>query len=196
MPSPYAAGMATPRAAGSSRLSVEDWLFAGYTILAEEGVQALKIERLCEQIGATRGSFYWHFDDIHSYRAALVSSWSKFLEEERSFIGDLADLSPRERLSKLMAMLVSPRQWVLERAMREWARTDPAAAASVRAADRRVVQALRKAYRDYGFSAEDADLRAESTFVAGVGSLHVRGASSRAHAANRREAFLELMLRQ
>jgi AcrR family transcriptional regulator len=175
---------------------VEDWLAAGYTILAEEGVRALKIERLCEQIGATKGSFYWHFDDIHSYRAALVSSWSEFLEEERGFIGELAHLSPRERLSKLMTTLVSPRQWVLERAMREWARTDPTAAGSVRAADRRVVQALRQAYRDHGFSAEDADLRAESTFVAGVGSLHVRGASSRGRAASQREAFLDLMLRR
>jgi AcrR family transcriptional regulator len=173
---------------------MEDWLAAGYTILAEEGVRGLKIERLCEQTGATKGSFYWHFDDIHNYRAVLVSSWSEFLEQERSFIGELAGLAPRERLSKLMAALVSPRQWVLERAMREWARTDPAAAASVRAADRRVIQALRQAYLDYGFSAEDADLRAQSTFVAGVGSLHVRDASSRNRAAGRREAFLELML--
>lgn len=52
----------------------------GYTVLAEEGVRALKVERLCQQAGVTRGSFYWHFEDIDNYRAALVESWNKFLE--------------------------------------------------------------------------------------------------------------------
>jgi AcrR family transcriptional regulator len=42
----------------SNRLSVADWLQADYTLLAEQGVRALKIERLCQQVGATRGSFY------------------------------------------------------------------------------------------------------------------------------------------
>ena len=56
----------------STRLSVEDWLQAGYTVLAEQGVRALKVDTLCQQTGVTRGSFYWHFADIKSYRAALV----------------------------------------------------------------------------------------------------------------------------
>ena len=62
----------------STRLSVEDWLQAGYTLLAEEGVRALKVERLCQQAGVTRGSFYWHFEDMDGYRTALVESWNAF----------------------------------------------------------------------------------------------------------------------
>ena len=50
---------------------------------------------------------------------------------------------------------------MLERAMREWARMDPIAAANVRAADRHLLRSVIKAYRDYGFSPEDAKLRAE-----------------------------------
>ncbi len=47
--------MAT-RESGSTRLSVDDWLQAGYTILAEDGLQSLKIDRLCAPMGidATR----------------------------------------------------------------------------------------------------------------------------------------------
>ena len=59
--------------------------------------------------------------------------------------------------------------------MREWARTDDAAAASVRAADQRVLAAVRQAFLDYGFDGEDADLRANATFAAGIGFLHLRG---------------------
>ena len=70
----------TARKPPSTRLSVEDWLRAGYTPLAEQGVRALKVESLCQQTGVTRGSFYWHFEDMDSYRAALVESWKTFLE--------------------------------------------------------------------------------------------------------------------
>ena len=75
----------------------------------------------------------------------------------------------------MMSSLVSARHWTLERAMREWARTDDDAAASVRAADHRVLAAVRQAFLDYGFGAEEADLRANATFAAGIGFLHLAG---------------------
>ncbi len=178
----------------STRLSVEDWLRAGYTLLAEQGARALKVERLCRQAGVTRGSFYWHFEDMDSYRAALVESWNAFLEEDRQSLAELDKLPPRERLSAMMTALTSPRNWMLERAMREWARTDPAAADNVRAADRRVLRAVTDAYTDCGFDPADAKLRAELTFAAGIGLLHLAGSAEQAQRAAQRERLLDLML--
>lgn len=178
----------------STRLSVEDWLEVGYTVLAEEGVRALKVERLCQQAGVTRGSFYWHFEDIDNYRAALVESWNKFLERDRQALSELDSLPPRERLSAMMGTLVSPQYWMLERAMREWARLDPVAAENIRAADRHLLRTVTKAYRDYGFSPEDAKLRAELTFAAGIGLLHLTGSAAQAQSLAQRERFLDLML--
>ena len=77
----------------------------------------------------------------------------------------------------MMTALTSPQHWMLERAMREWARTDPIAAANVRAADRRLLRSVAKAYSDYGFSPDDAKLRAELTFAAGIGLLHLAGSA-------------------
>lgn len=85
----------------STRLTADDWLWACYTLLAEEGARALKIERLCKQVGATRGSFYWHFDDMESYRAALVDSWQTFCDQDRQSFAEIDTLPPRERLSGL-----------------------------------------------------------------------------------------------
>ncbi|OBB84243.1 TetR family transcriptional regulator [Mycobacterium colombiense] len=178
----------------STRLSAEDWLEVGYTVLAEEGVRALKVERLCQQAGVTRGSFYWHFEDIEQYRAALVESWNKFLERGRQALSELDVLPPRERLSAMMINLVSPQAWMLERAMREWARLDPIAAGNVRAADGRLLRTVTKAYRDYGFSPEDATLRAGATFAAGIGLLHLTDSAEQAQAVAQRERFLDLML--
>ena len=115
----------------SGRLSVDDWIQAGFSILAEEGLEALKIDRLCARLGVTKGSFYWHFKDMASYRTAVVHAWAELRDRDRSDFGALADLAPRERLSRMMASLTGLRQWNLERAMREWARTDRAAADSV-----------------------------------------------------------------
>ena len=59
--------MAIDRAeAATSRLPVDDWVAAGFEILAEEGITALKIDRLCNRLAVTNGSFYWHFSDIAS----------------------------------------------------------------------------------------------------------------------------------
>ncbi|ORV90031.1 TetR family transcriptional regulator [Mycobacterium interjectum] len=180
--------------ARSPRLSVENWLEAGYALLAEDGVRALKVDRLCEQAGVTRGSFYWHFEDMDSYRAKLVESWNAFLDKDRRSLAELEALPPRERLSAMMIALVSPQHWMLERAMREWARTDPVAAASIRAADRRLLRSVTKAYADYGFGPADAKLRAELTFAAGIGLLHLAGSAAAAQKAAQHERLLDLML--
>jgi AcrR family transcriptional regulator len=188
--------MGRGKTAANTRLSVDDWIQAGFEILAEEGIKALKIDRLCSRLSVTKGSFYWHFTDIAAYRAALVQAWGDMRGDERADLDEGAALPPRERLLEMMASLVSPRHWTLERAMREWARTDDAAAASVQAADLRVFAAVRQAFLDYGFDAEQAELRAGVTFAAGVGFLHIAGAQPNARAAASREGFLDIMLRR
>ena len=187
--------MADDRAgATTSRLTIDDWVQAGFSILAEEGIKALKIDRLCGRLAVTKGSFYWHFTDIAGYRAALTEAWGELRDEDRRHFAEMARMPPRERLSQMMSSLLGTRLWTLERAMREWARTDEAVAAGVRAADQRILDAVRRAFLDYGFDAEDADLRANATFAAGIGFLHLSGHTPNARGAAARENFIDLML--
>ncbi|KUH83189.1 MULTISPECIES: TetR/AcrR family transcriptional regulator [unclassified Mycobacterium] len=183
--------MATAR---TPRLSAEDWIQAGYAILAEEGIKALKLESLCSRVGATKGSFYWHFTDMAGYRAALIRAWGELRDDDRRHFATLTDLPPRQRLSQMMSALVDARHWTLERAMREWARTDADVAAGVRASDTRVLEAVRQAFIDHGFDVEEADLRANATFAAGIGFLHLSVSTVSAKVAARRERFLDIML--
>jgi AcrR family transcriptional regulator len=182
--------------ATTSRLTIDDWVQAGFAILAEEGMTALKIERLCSRLAVTKGSFYWHFTDIAGYRETLIEAWGELRDEDRSHFGDMARIPPRVRLSQMMSSLLSARHWTLERSMREWARTDDAVAASVRAADQRILDAVRQAFVDHGFDVEDADLRANATFAAGIGLLHLSGNTPNARGVARRERFLDLTLKR
>jgi AcrR family transcriptional regulator len=186
--------MASSASATNSRLSVNDWVQEGFRVLAEDGVKALTLGHLCSRLGVTKGSFYWHFSDMTAYRTALVDTWATVRDEDRSF-DELASLPPRERLSRMMTTLVGPRHWMLERAMREWARSEPAVAAAVRASDHSVVAAVRRAFLDSGFDREQAEMRATATFAAGIGFLHLSGSRPSPMAAGRREQFLEVMLR-
>ena len=182
------------RESGSTRLSIANWVQAGFAIIAADGMAALKIDRLCDRLGVTKGSFYWHFTDMAAYRAALVATWEQLRDDDRREFDDMADVAPRDRLRRMMTSLISPPHWTLERAMREWARSDAAIADRIRTADRRVLEAIRKAFRDYGFDADEADIRANAAFAAGVGFLHLSGRAPSPRVAAQAERFLDLML--
>ena len=80
--------------ARANRLSVDDWIRAGYAILAEEGIKSLKVDRLCSRLGVTKGSFYWHFTDIAGYRIALVDAWGGSRDKERGHFAASTDTPP------------------------------------------------------------------------------------------------------
>ncbi|WP_420109337.1 TetR/AcrR family transcriptional regulator [Mycolicibacter arupensis] len=180
---------------GNSRLSVQDWVQAGFRILAEDGLKALTIDRLCKRLGVTKGSFYWHFTDMKAYRNALVDTWAAVRDADRGDFDALSEVPPRERLSYMMTALVGPSHWMLERAMREWARSQDSVAAAVRSSDQRVLAAVRQVFLDDGFAPDEADMRANATFAAGIGVLHLAGSRPSSRAVDWREQFLDVMLR-
>jgi AcrR family transcriptional regulator len=184
--------MSPPRDRGR-RLSTDDWIQAGFAVLAEGGPNALRLDRICESLGVTKGSFYWHFADLPTYRAALVEAWGSLADQDRQRFEDSEGLEPRQRLRYMMDAVVRPQQWALERAMRVWALTDEAVAENVRKSDGRVLRAVFSAFTDAGFDADDAGIRSAVFFGAGMGVLH--GAGPGDARGDMRERFLDFLLR-
>ena len=183
----------TPRRGGGQRLSVEDWIQAGFAILADRGPNALRVDALCDRLGVTKGSFYWHFADLPAYRTALVEAWGSLQDADRQRFENSPDVEPRERLRFMMQAVVQPQQWALERAMRVWALTDEAAAANVRKSDGRVLRAVYQAFIDAGFDPDEAKIRSAVFFGAGMGVLH--GSAPSDAPSDMRERFLDFVLR-
>jgi AcrR family transcriptional regulator len=185
--------MAPARGAGR-RLSADDWIQAGFALLADTGPNSLRIDRLCARLNVTKGSFYWHFTDLQTYRDALADAWGSLQDERRRPFENMPDVDPRERLSVMMQTLVAPKHWELERAMRAWALTDEAVLASVQRSDSRILRAVRQAFVDYGFDDEEAGLRSVILFATGLGFLNAASSAGDA-SVELRERFLDFMLR-
>ena len=186
--------MAPARCAGR-RLSADDWIQAGFALLADTGPNSLRIERLCARLNVTKGSFYWHFTDLQAYRDAIADAWGSLQDERRRPFENMPDVDPRERLANMMQTLVAPKHWELERAMRVWALTDKAVLTSVQRSDGRILKAVRQAFLDYGFEREEAGLRSAVLFTTGLGLLTAAG-SSEAAPVELRERFLDFILRR
>lgn len=120
------------------RLTQEDWLSAGFEALCATGPAALGAEPLARRLGATKGSFYWHFTDVPAYSQTLLALWQTeakaALEAVSEAGGPVAQL--RDTAQALAATAEAESQTLrAESAIRAWAGTDIAAAEAVARVD-------------------------------------------------------------
>ncbi|MFT4706402.1 MAG: AcrR family transcriptional regulator, partial [Ascidiaceihabitans sp.] len=59
----------------SNRLTKEKWVQHGLETLEKSGFGALNAEPLAKALKVSRGSFYWHFNDIDVFRKAVLELW-------------------------------------------------------------------------------------------------------------------------
>lgn len=109
-----------------TRLTSQEWLFAGFDALVTQGPQALKAEALARQLGTTKGSFYWHFKDIPTFRNQVIDLWA-----EQALSGFIRHLSTEatpplqlRRLGQPPAPTTPLGTASTEAAMRGWAQSD------------------------------------------------------------------------
>ncbi len=113
------------------RLTPDDWIAAGLEALAEAGPAALGAEPLARRIGTTKGSFYWHFDDVPAFAAALLARWQALALAALDTAE--ADGAPAARLRAAAQHFANPLP--PESHIRAWAATDPQAASTIGAVD-------------------------------------------------------------
>jgi AcrR family transcriptional regulator len=90
------------------QLSRDDWALAALDALSREGMSGIAIEPLAARLGATKGSFYWHFGARDDLVAAALGLW-----EARSTTTIIDRLeadggSPEQRLRTLFSLVFDP----------------------------------------------------------------------------------------
>ncbi len=69
--------MAEQKASGQRRLTRDDWITAALRAIADGGLAAVGVEPLAARLGATKGSFYWHFENRDALLEAAIRRWEK-----------------------------------------------------------------------------------------------------------------------
>ncbi|HEV2640096.1 MAG TPA: TetR/AcrR family transcriptional regulator [Actinocrinis sp.] len=58
-------------------LTRADWIGTALDAMARDGLRAVAVEPLAERLGATKGSFYWHFRDRNALIEAAAAEWER-----------------------------------------------------------------------------------------------------------------------
>ncbi|HEY4420475.1 MAG TPA: TetR/AcrR family transcriptional regulator [Pseudonocardia sp.] len=88
------------------RLTARDWTVAALNALAEGGLAAVAVEPIAACLGATKGSFYWHFSNRNALLEAALLQWEQVNTEEIITLID-ADPDPHSRLRNLLNLILA-----------------------------------------------------------------------------------------
>ncbi|HWN27607.1 MAG TPA: TetR/AcrR family transcriptional regulator [Actinomycetospora sp.] len=88
-------------AAEKRQLTAHDWAAAALAAMGRGGAAAVAVEPLSKVLGATRGSFYWHFSSRGDLVRAALALWER-RETEDVIAWVEAVEGPRERLRTLL----------------------------------------------------------------------------------------------
>jgi AcrR family transcriptional regulator len=141
----------------------DSWIEAGFKEIARSGVEGVRVEVLAKNLGVTKGGFYRRFRDRAALLDGMLQAWSAgriaAIEKQTSLDG----ASARERLKALIALYserMNTEGMAVELAIRQWARSDEAAAAAVASVDAARLRNVGHLYRATGLAPDEADAQA------------------------------------
>ncbi len=184
----------TKQAAPARSLTAADWENAALVSLERGGVAAVSVEALARELGATKGSFYWHFASRETLLTAALVRWEE--QYTTKVIAHLETLgSPRERLVRLIHTAnASESSWRIHVALGASASDPVVAQALARVSERRIAY-LDACYRGLGSTKAAARRQALLAYAAYLGFLRLRVEAPAAIPDGRgREAFFASLL--
>jgi AcrR family transcriptional regulator len=167
----------------SAEIDTEAWIEAGLKELASNGVGGVRVEVLAKRLGVTKGGFYRRFKDRRALLNAILDEWSRGRISAIHKVREQSEgQAPRERLSSVARHYterLSVHGMAIELAIRQWARSDSAAATACASVDEARLNVAGQLYRDLGFSPAESRERAILlySFLFGQGLLFVERGS-------------------
>ncbi len=159
-------------------LSAEDWIKSAFQALGSGGVQAIRAERLARTLGVSKGSFYWHFADVPALHTAMLTHWEALATEQIIADTDAIGGNGATRLARLVEIVTSDLSdpyggLATEAALRDWARHDPAVAASLARVDARRLAYVAGLFDAAGLDPAASARAARLYYTALIGAEHL-----------------------
>lgn len=161
--------MASATALKSSPLQPDDWIRAAFARLSPEGIESVRIELLARDLGVSKGSFYWHFQDREELLAKMLDRWES---DETEWLGATV-VTPRAaaRWARFIEHCADPARARLEASLRAWARRDERVASRISGIEKKRAKHIASVLRDIGFTQELAESWAEIALLVCLGWL-------------------------
>jgi AcrR family transcriptional regulator len=153
------------------KVPAEAWLEMAKRTLIDEGFDAIKVDRLAQKLGVTRGGFYHHFIDRSSLLDRLLKLWQMTVV----FIPPgPAPTDPGEAVTMIEDMvdrLINEDAYDpnFDMAVRAWAHGDEVAARAIAAADASRIDGLQTIFLALGCEPEEASVRAQVFYFHQIG---------------------------
>jgi len=163
-------------------LSVRDWTEAALQALARGGLAAVAVEPLAKTLGATKGSFYWHFADRNALLHATLELWEqRDTDQVLAGISETQDAATRLRRLVELALLSVQRGadadvGSIELALQSSA-THPLVAPALQRVTSRRIDALTALYSALGLPRARAREHALLAYTAYLGHVQVAHAT-------------------
>lgn len=160
----------------TDRLDREAWLEAGLALLAEQGIDAVRITDLAARLAVTKGSFYWHFRDRPAFLHEILKAWETVATDAIIATVDASGGDARARLRVLFQKSFNSdgRMFL---AIQGWARVDSSASAALNKITRRRIAYVEQLFLEAGFEPREASVRAQFAFQALIGHYALGPAS-------------------
>jgi AcrR family transcriptional regulator len=146
--------------AAPTRTPRSSWIEEGLRALGVGGPDAVRIEKLAQALGVTKGGFYWHFDDRGALLDEMLDAWERVVIDEviEQVEGEGADA--RAKLRRLFALASSGGDLMkIELAIRDWARRDKTVARRLRRIDNRRMDYMRSLFGGICADEDEVEVR-------------------------------------
>ncbi len=151
-------------------LSRADWIIAARDLLIAGGVEHVRIGRLSEALGVTRGGFYWLFKSREDLLSELLKNWEK--TNTRPFEKILnTEHNGVEEFHALFDIWLNEKDYSpdYDSAIRDWARISQKTARVVKRVDAKRIDLMKVIFLDLGHTEDEAAIRARVAYYHQVG---------------------------
>jgi AcrR family transcriptional regulator len=146
--------------AAPTRTPRTSWIEEGLRALGVGGPDAVRVEKLAQTLGVTKGGFYWHFDGRGALLDEMLDAWERVVIDDVIERVESGGGDGRAKLWRLFRLAASiPDMLNVELAIRDWARRDEAVADRLRRIDNRRMAYMRPLFAEFCPDQDEVEVR-------------------------------------
>jgi AcrR family transcriptional regulator len=167
------------------------WIDAGLRALATGGPEAVRVEVLAQELGVTRGGFYWYFGSREAFLEQLLDEWERRSTATTREQVEREGGDARAKVWRAGMLTFSIDLIPIDLAVRDWARRDRSVAKRLRRVDNSRIDYLRELISSFCPDQDEVEVRSMLAFSLAIGN-HFIAAD---HGTRSRKQVLELAKR-